>query len=63
MKSNKKKTNKDRDKGIVWCMAEIYARKIEIESLKDELKPMKLAIKALQSQINDLSNPHKEKTT
>ena len=49
MKSNKKKTNKDRDKGIVWCMSEIYA--------------MKLAIQALQSQINDLSNTHKEKTT
>ena len=48
MKSNKKKTNKDRDKGIVWCMAEIYA--------------MKLAMKALQSQINDLSDSHKEKT-
>ena len=42
MKSNKKKTNKDRDKGIVWCMAEIYA--------------MKLAIKALQGQVNDLSS-------
>ena len=49
MKSNKKKTNKDRDSGIVWCMAEIYA--------------MKLAMKALQSQINDLSDSHKEKTT
>ena len=48
MKSNKKKTNKDRDNGIVWCMAEIYA--------------MKLAMKALQSQINDLSDSHKEKT-
>ena len=47
MKTNKKKTNKDRDKGIVWCMAEIYA--------------MKLAIKALQGQINDLSsNSHKD---
>ena len=49
MKSNKKKTNKDRDKGIVWCMAEIYA--------------MKLAMKALQDQINDLGNSHKEKTS
>lgn len=49
MKSNKKKTNKDRDKGIVWCMAEIYA--------------MKLAIQALQSQINDLSDTHKKKTS
>ena len=48
MKSNKKKTNKDRDNGIVWCMAEIYA--------------MKLAMKALQDQINDLSDTHKEKT-
>ena len=42
----KKKTNKDRDKGIIWCMAEIYA--------------MKLAIKALQQQINDLGNSHKD---
>ena len=49
MKSNKKKTNKDRDNGIVWCMAEIYA--------------MKLAMKALQDQIIDLGNSHKEKTS
>ena len=48
MKSKRKKSNRDRDKGIVWCMAEIYA--------------MKLAIKALQEQINDLSNSHKEKS-
>ena len=48
MKMSKKKTNKDRDKGIVWCMCEIYA--------------MKLAIQALQSQINDLSDTHKKKT-
>ena len=27
MKMGKKKTNKDRDKGITWCMAEIYAMK------------------------------------
>ena len=50
MKSKKKKTNKDRDSGIVWCMAEIYA--------------MKLAMKALQGQIKDidkkLSNSHKD---
>ncbi len=51
MKSKKaKKTNKDRDKGIVWCMAEIYA--------------MKLAIKALQGQIKDidgkLGDSHKD---
>ena len=46
MKSKKKKTNKVRDDGIVWCMAEIYA--------------MKLAIKALQEQINDLGNSHKD---
>ena len=46
MKSKKKKTNKDRDDGIGWCMAEIYA--------------MKLAIKALQEQINDLGNSHKD---
>ena len=47
---SKKKTNKDRDKGIVWCMTEIYA--------------MKLAMKALQCQIKDidkkLSNSHKD---
>ena len=49
MKSNKKKTNKDRDNGIVWCMAEIYA--------------MKLAMKALRDQINDLGNTHKENTS
>ena len=49
MKSKKKKTNKDRDDGIVWCMAEIYA--------------MKLAMKALQSQINDLGDSHKEETS
>jgi len=47
MKMSKKKTNKDRDKGIVWCMSEIYA--------------VKLAIKALQDQINDISsNSHKD---
>ena len=43
MKSKKKKSNKDRDNGIIWCMAEIYA--------------MKLAIKALQNQINELTPP------
>ncbi len=46
MKKNKKKTNSDRDKGITWCMSQIYA--------------MGLAIKALQSQVNDLSDSHKE---
>lgn len=50
MKSKKKKSNKDRDSGIVWCMAEIYA--------------MKLAMKALEGQIKDmdkkLSNSHKD---
>ena len=47
---SKKKTNKDRDKGIIWCMTEIYA--------------MKLAIQALQGQIKDidkkLSDSHKD---
>ncbi len=47
---SKKKTNKERDKGIIWCMAEIYA--------------MKLAMQALRSQIVDidkkLSNSHKD---
>ena len=41
---------KDRDKGIIWCMAEIYA--------------MKLAIQALQGQIKDidtkLGDSHKD---
>ncbi len=41
MKSRKKKTNKELEKGITFCMAEIYA--------------MKLAIRALQDQINELS--------
>ena len=41
MKSKQKKSNKERDSGIVWCMAEIYA--------------MKLAIRALQEQINDIN--------
>ena len=47
---SKKKTNKERDKGIIWCMAEIYA--------------MKLAMQASRSQIVDidkkLSNSHKD---
>ena len=38
----KKKTNKDRDKGIIWCMTEIYA--------------IRLAIQALQGQIKDIDN-------
>ena len=46
MKKANKKSNKDRDKGITWCMSQIYA--------------MGLAIKALQSQVNDLSDSHKE---
>lgn len=45
MKSKQKKSNKDRDKGIVWCMAEIYT--------------IKLALKALQAQISELSQPQK----
>ena len=43
MKSKQKKNNKDRDKAITWCMAEIYT--------------MKLAIKALQNQINESTQP------
>ena len=43
MKSKKKKSNKDRDDGIVWCMNQIYIQG--------------LAIKALQSQINELTPP------
>lgn len=49
MKKNKKKTNSDRDKGITWCMSQIYA--------------MSLAIKALQNQVNDLGDTHKEDST
>ena len=41
MKSKQKKTNKELDKGITWCMAQIYAQS--------------LAIKALQDQINDIN--------
>jgi hypothetical protein len=43
MKSNKKKSNKDRDKAITILFAEVYA--------------MKLALKALQGQINELTQP------
>lgn len=50
MKSNKKKTNKDRDKGIVWCMAEIYAMKLVIKSL----------IKWQKETDAKLSDSHKE---
>ena len=39
---SKKKTNKDKDKGIIWCMTEIYA--------------IRLAIQALQGQIKDIDN-------
>jgi hypothetical protein len=46
MKKNKKKTNKDRDEGITWCMSQIYT--------------ISLALKALQSQVNELSDSHKE---
>ena len=46
MKKANKKSNKHRDKGITWWMSQIYA--------------MSLAIKALQSQVNDLSDSHKE---
>ena len=43
MKSKQKKTNKELDKGITWCMTQIYAQS--------------LAIKALQAQINELTQP------
>ncbi len=43
MKSRKKKTNKELDKGITWCMHQLY-----IQSL---------AIKALQDQVSELSPP------
>ena len=43
MKSKQKKTNKDRDTGIIWCMKEIYI--------------LKVAIKALQDQVNELTQP------
>ena len=52
MKSNKKKTNKDRDSGITWCMAEIYSMKLILKALIKE-----------QKEINDkLGDSHKEKT-
>ena len=41
MKSKQKKTNKELDKGISWCMAQLYTQS--------------LAIKALQEQINELT--------
>ena len=37
---SKKKTNKDRDKGIVWCMAEIYAMKLAMRALIKEQKEL-----------------------
>ena len=43
MKSKQKKTNKELDKGITFCMAQLYAHS--------------LAIKALQEQINELTPP------
>ncbi len=43
MKSKQKKTNKDRDDGIIWCMKEIYI--------------LRVAIKALQDQVNELTPP------
>ena len=46
MKKQNKKSNKDRDKGIAWCMSQIYT--------------ISLALKALQSQVNELSDSHKE---
>ena len=35
---SKKKTNKDRDKGITWCMAEIYAMKLAMQALNGQIK-------------------------
>ena len=49
MKKTKKKTNSDRDAGIVWCMKEIHL--------------IRICLKALQKQINELGDSHKEKTT
>ena len=43
MKSRQRKTNKELDKGITWCLTQIYAQS--------------LAIKALQDQINELTQP------
>jgi len=43
MKSNKKKSNKDRDKAIAILFAEVYT--------------VKLALKALQGQISELTPP------
>ena len=41
MKSKQKKTNKELDKGITWCMHQLYIQSV--------------AIKALQEQISELS--------
>jgi hypothetical protein len=46
MKSRKKKTNKELEKGITWCMTEIYA--------------MKLALQAIHKQVKDLGDTHKD---
>jgi hypothetical protein len=43
MKSKKKKSNKDRDDGIVWCMSQIHL--------------LKIAFKALQEKINESTQP------
>ena len=44
MKSKKKKSNKDRDDGIVWCMAEIYSMKLIIKALIKEQKEINAKI-------------------
>lgn len=49
MKKKQKKTNKELEKGIAWCMTQLYTQS--------------LAIKALQAQINDLGDSHKENIT
>ena len=49
MSKRQKKTNKELDKGIAWCMTQLYTQS--------------LAIKALQAQINELGDSHKENIT
>ena len=50
MKSKQKKSNKDRDDGITWCMAEIYAMKLAMRALLKEQKEL----------AEKLSNSHKD---
>ena len=50
MKKRKKKTNKELEKGIAWCMAEIYSMNLIIKGLVEWQKETDAK----------LSNSHKE---